>query len=397
MTSAEEPAISGPGPAILSRGFRPFFLAAALWAALSMVLWLLVLRAGLAIPSAFDPVSWHAHEALFGYLSAVLAGFLLTAVPNWTGRRPLAGWTLLGLVILWLLGRVAVSVSAYLPPWTVAVADLACLVVLGGIMVREIVAAGNWRNLVIIAMIGVFVAGNALFHMEAARGDHAASGYGLRIGLAAAIMMISVIGGRIVPTFTRNWLTARGRKPLPAAFGLPDRLALVLSLLALLGWVASPHGNGTGTLLLAAGIAQIVRLARWRGQDTGSEALVWILHVGYAFVPFGMLAVGIALMWPEALSQSAAQHAWMAGAIGVMTLAVMTRAILGHTGRPLAANAGTRAIYLMVVASVVVRLASGTFPQSALSLWTVSAVLWTSGYALFAMLHGRLMIGPDAR
>lgn len=397
MTPAPESAGSGPGAAILSRGFRPFFLSAALWAACSMVLWLLMLRAGLALPSRFDLVAWHAHEALFGYLGAVLAGFLLTAVPNWTGRPPLAGWPLLGLVMLWLFGRAAVAVSAYLPPWTVAVADLAGLVVLGGIMAREIVAAGNWRNLIIVAMIGVFVAGNALFHAEAARSGHPASGYGLRTGLAAAIMMISLVGGRIVPTFTRNWLTARGGGPLPAEFGRPDQFALVLSLLALACWTVFPRGNVTGILLFGAGVAQVVRLARWRGWDTGSEALIWILHAGYAFVPIGMLAIGIAIVWPGSLSHAAAQHLWMAGAIGVMTLAVMTRAVLGHTGRPLSASPGTTAIFLLVVAAAVVRPLSGNLPQWAPSLWTVSTILWTGGFAGFALLYGRMMIGPDAR
>lgn len=397
MTSDDQFPAGWSGPAILSFGFRPFFLFAALWAALSMALWILMLRSGLALPTSFDPLSWHAHAALFGYLGAVLAGFLLTAVPSWTGRPPLAGWTLLGVVVLWLLGRIAVAVSEYLPPLAVAVTDLACLVVLGGIMGREIVAAKNWRNLIVIANLGVFVAGNALFHAEAARGGHAASGYGLRIGLAAGIMLISLIGGRIVPAFTRNWLAERESDRLPAEFGPLDKLALVLSLLALLFWVAMPRGNGAGLLLLVAGLVQFARLARWRGLRAGAEPLVWILHVGYAFVPVGMLALGTAILWPGSLTHAAAQHLWMAGAIGVMTLAVMTRAALGHTGRPLAAGAGTTALYLLVIASVVVRFLSGVQPHWAPSLWTVSAILWTLGFAGFAIVYGRLLIGPETR
>ncbi len=397
MTAAEHRISGRSGPAFLSLGFRPFFLSAALWAALSMALWILMLRGQPVLPTAFDPVSWHAHEALFGYLGAVVAGFTLTAVPGWTGRPPLAGWTLLGLFILWLLGRVAIAISDYLPPVPVAAIDLSFLVVLGGILLREIVAAKNWRNLAVIALTGAFVAGNAQFHREAAWGVHAASGYGLRIGVAAAIMLISLIGGRIVPAFTRNWLLERGSDRLPAAFGRPDRLALVLSLLALVFWAAMPDESGTGIFLLAAGVTQFLRLSRWRAMSTGTEPLVWILHVGYAFVPIGMLAVGAAILWPDALAGAAAQHLWMAGAIGVMTLAVMTRATLGHAGEALTAGAGTTVLYLLVVASVIARLLGGALPQSALSLWTLSATLWSCAFAGFVLLYGRLLIGSSAR
>ena len=381
----------------LSWGFRPFFLSAALWALLGVAIWMPMLQGSFTPPSAFDPVSWHAHEALFGYLGAVLAGFLLTAVPNWTDRAPLAGWPLLGLLALWVLGRVAVAVSGHLAPWAVAAIDVSCLVVLGGYMLREIVTAGNWRNLTVIAMIGLFVAGNALFHWEAAEGIYAASGYGFRTGLAAAIMTISLIGGRIVPAFTRNWLAARGSEALPAGFGRLDKLSLALTSLALAVWVAQPGEPETGYLLLASGLVQVGRLARWRGPETGSEPLVWILHLGYGFVPLGMLVLGAAILWPDTLPPASAQHLWMAGAVGVMTLAVMTRATLGHTGRELTAGPATAAVYLSVVASVLARLAGGAIPEWSMPLWTLSAVLWCCGYAGFLLLYGRLLIGPEKR
>ena len=381
----------------LSCGFRPFFLSAALWALLTMALWIATLTGRLKLPSAFDPVSWHAHEALFGYLGAVLAGFLLTAVPNWTGRPPLTGWPLAGLLALWILGRIAIATSEWLTPLSVALIDLSCLVVLVGYLLRETVAGRNWRNLVVIAIIGVFVAGNALFHREAAEDAYAASAYGLRIGLAAAIMMISVIGGRIVPAFTRNWLAARGSEALPATFGRLDGLALALTLLALAVWVAIPNAPETGYLLLASGIAQAARLTRWRGPDTGREPLLWILHVGYAFVPLGMLGVGAAILWPDTLASAPAQHLWMAGAIGIMTLAVMTRATLGHSGQELTAGPGTVALYLLVVASVLARLAGGVLPEHAMALWTLAGLLWCSGFAGFVLLYGRLLIGTAQR
>ena len=396
--TVEQPRSARAGAAFLSLGFRPFFLFAALWAAASMALWILALRGRAVLPTAFDPVSWHAHEALFGYMGAVFAGFLLTAVPNWTGRPPLAGAALPGLLALWILGRLAVATAHYLPPWVVMAIDLSCLVALGGVLLREIVAAGNWRNLVVIALLVVFVAGNGLSHGEAAGGGRPASGYGLRIGLAAVIMMISVIGGRIVPAFTRNWLLERGADRMPAAFGQLDRLALVVSLPTLAAWVAVPGQPGTGYLLLAAGAVQLLRLSRWRWQDTGSEPLVWILHAGYAFVPAGMLAMGTAIVWPEgALTSVAAQHLWMAGAVGVMTFAVMTRATLGHTGQALVAGPGTTVLYSLLIASVSIRVLGDAFPQSALSLRTLSAVLWCGAFAGFVILYGPLLVRSNAR
>ena len=393
MTGAQPHLSPASADGFLSFGYRPFFLSAGLWAVIGMGLWVVMLLGRLDLPSRFDPVSWHAHEALFGYLGAVLAGFLLTAVASWTGRSPLAGWPLLGLLALWVLGRFAVAASGWLTPLMAALIDISGLVALGGYVLREIVAGRNWRNLVVVAMVGVFVVGNALFHWEAASGAHAASGYGLRIGLAGALMMISLIGGRIVPVFTRNWLAARGAGVLPAEFGQFDGFALALTLLALIVWVAFPTAAETAWLLLASGLAQAVRLSRWRCQDTGGEPLLWVLHVGYGFVPLGMLGMAAAIRWPDVVPPASAQHLWMAGAIGMMTLAMMTRATLGHAGRTLTAGAGTATLYLLVAASVLARLAGGMFPGHAMALWMLSAILWCCGFAGFVLLYGALLTG----
>ena len=209
-------------------------------------------------------------------------------------------------------------------------------------------------------------------------------------------MMIAVIGGRIAPSFTRNWLAKRGSDSLPAPFGYVDRAALVASLIALSCWVFAPASVASGLALLGAGLAQAARLARWSGFRTGAESLVWVLHVGYAFVPVGMLAMATAILWPDALAPVAAQHVWMAGAIGVMTLAVMTRATLGHTGRALTAGAGTTLLYLLLIASVLARVFGGIAENWALSLNMVSGVLWCAVFLGFAVLYGPLLIRPRA-
>ena len=389
MTTVEQRKIAFLVKGFFSYGFRPFFIFSALWAVINMSLWVLILHGQLALPTAFDPVSWHAHEALFGYLGAVMAGFLLTAVPNWTNRAPLTGLALLGLLTLWIAGRLAIITSAYLPPLTVAVVDILFLATLCSYVLREIVTGKNWRNLVLIVMITLLIVGNAIFHWEAANSKYAASGYGLRMGLTAAILMISLIGGRIVPTFTRNWLINRGSAAIPAEFGLLDKLTLAFTSIALLFWCIVPTTQLTGYALLVSGLLQATRLSRWCGIKTRQEPLVWILHLGYAFVPIGMLAIGTTILWSNVFSLASVQHLWMTGAIGVMTIAVMTRASLGHTGQELTSDSKTTTMYLLVIASVLTRLLGDTVSEHAMTILTLSAILWCFGFMLF---FGRLLI-----
>jgi uncharacterized protein involved in response to NO len=393
MSSTTEKMRAWTGPAILSFGFRPFFFGAAVWAALAMGLWLAMLSGGAGLPTAFDPVSWHAHEFLFGYLGAVVAGFLLTAVPNWTGRLPITGWWLGGLALLWLAGRIAVAVSAGLPPGLVAAVDLAFTVVFAVVILREIVAGRNWRNLIVLAMLGVLILGNAVFHWEAARGDYAAQGVGLRLGLGAGVMMIAVIGGRVVPSFTRNWLVKRGPGPLPTPpmQGF-DKVALLALLLALAAWVAGPDAVLTGVALALAGGLHVMRLARWAGHRTGAEPLVTVLHAGYGFVPLGALALAVEILVPGTFGMAGAQHLWMAGAIGLMTLAVMTRATLGHTGQALTAGPGTVTIYLALVVAVLARVVAGAWPALSGPLHMLAGLGWIAAFGGFAVIYGPLLL-----
>lgn len=393
MSSTAEKMRAWTGPAILSFGFRPFFLGGALWAALAMALWIGMLSGRLALPTAFDPISWHAHEFLFGYLGAVAAGFLLTAVPNWTGRLPIVGWPLGALFATWCLGRIAVALSAELPPISVAMADLLFPVTLASVLGREIVAGRNWRNLIVLAMLCLFILGNALFHWEAARGYPGAQGVGLRLGLGTGIMMIGVIGGRIVPSFTRNWLVRQHSPVLPTPpMQRFDKLALLALGLALLLWVIAPMAMVTGTALQLAGGLHLIRLARWAGHRTSAEPLVLVLHAGYLFVPLGALAVGATVFWPDAVGMGSAQHVWMAGGLGLMTLAVMTRATLGHTGQTLRADTGTIAIYLLLLLAVLARLLAGAFPGLASLFHTLSGLTWIGAFGGFAMLYGRYVL-----
>lgn len=378
-----------------SLGFRPFFLGAALWAVAVMALWLAQMFDVLALPTGFDPVSWHAHAFLFGYLSAVIAGFLLTAVPNWTGRAALSGAPLIALFLLWILGRLAVLTAMWWPASLVIALDLAFLAAVLIWLLREIIAGQNWRNLIVVAMLLAFLVGNAVFHFEAAGGEYAAQGVGLRIGISAAVMMVAVIGGRIVPAFTRNWLVKQGSAVLPAPVMAGfDKIALLVLLAAMISWLVAPYMALTGGLLLLAGCLQLLRLGRWAGHLTLAEPLVVILHLGYAFVPLGAVAIGLGILGFG--NGAAAQHLWMAGALGVMTLAVMTRASLGHSGRALISDPVTVGIYAAIVISVSLRWLAGNWPEQQGILHAVSGAAWVIAFGGFALSYGAMMIRPRA-
>ena len=320
-------------PAFLTYGFRPFFLGAGIWSAVALLLWALVFAWGAVLPSGFDPLAWHIHEMLFGFAMAAIAGFLLTAIPNWTGRSPIAGTGLALLGVLWVLGRIACLFSALMPAWAATSVDVAFPVVLAGVAAREIVAGRNRRNLPIIVPLVVLAAANLLMHLEAA-GLSVPAGLGWRLGFAAVLVLISVIGGRTVPSFTRNWLVKRGAAKLPPASGGIDRVALGILHAGLFAWVALPEFAPFGLVLLAGAGFNFWRLLRWRGSGTIAEPLLLILHVGYAWLVLGSVLLGLSML-DASVPRSAAVHALTAGAIGTMILAVMTRATRGHTGRGL--------------------------------------------------------------
>ena len=378
------------GPALLSYGFRPFFLFGPLYAGLAVLAWLPVFYGELSLATTFVPRDWHVHELLYGYVPAVVAGFLLTAIPNWTGRLPLQGRPLLVLVSAWLAGRFAVTLSAEIGWLAAAVVDCAFLAMMAAAVGREIVAGKNWRNLKIVALLSLLAIGNLAFHLEAHFEGIAL--YSTRLGIAVVIMLIMVVGGRIVPSFTRNWLMRRGPGRLPVSFDRFDLVCLVLSGAGLALWVLQPEGVAVGAVLIAAAILNAVRLGRWAGDRTFADRLVLILHVGYAFVPLGFLLGGLAAL--GVVAPSAGIHAWTPGAIGIMTLAVMSRASLGHVGRPLVASPALQVVYAAALIAALARVCAVLHPAWDGPLLHVAAFAWAAAFLGFAALYAPLLVLP---
>jgi uncharacterized protein involved in response to NO len=321
---------------------------------------------------------------LFGFLAAVVAGFLTTAVPNWTGRMPVIGGPLGALFGLWVAGRAAMLMAPDLGAAAAGV-DSLFLLVFASVVWREVLAGRNWRNLPVCALVTLFAAGNVVFHLDAE--------LGLRLGLAAISVLLALIGGRITPSFTTNWLRARGASALPKPFGAFDRLAMGLTALAAAGWAAAPTQPASGVLLLLAGFANVARLSRWRGV-AAAEPLLFVLHLGFAWLAVAQVLLGASLLAPDVIPRTAGIHALTAGAVGVMTLAVMTRASRGHTGRPLSADWATMAIYLAANLSAAVRVAAPFAESMRPMLLAVSALLWVAAFGGFALAYGRMLTQP---
>ena len=376
------------GPTLFSYGFRPFFLFAAIYAGLAIPLWLGIFGGELSLPTAVTPRDWHVHEMLFGYVGAVIAGFLLTAVPNWTGRLPIQGWPLATLLSTWLAGRFVVSLTAEIGWVAAMVLDSLFLLLLAAAVAREIIAGRKWSNLKVAGIVSLFAVINAAFHVEAHLSG--AAEYSTRAGIALIVTLVSIIGGRIVPSFTRNWLARRAEGRMPIPFGRFDAVAIATGGIALAIWTVVPTSTVVAVALCLAGALHLLRLARWAGERTLSDRLVLILHIAYAFVPIGYFITALSAL--DLTAMSAGVHAWTGGAIGTMTIAVMTRASLGHTGQSLSATRATQFIYLAVVIAALARICAAVEPAHAEFLLPIAGAAWTLAFLGFATAYGPLLV-----
>jgi uncharacterized protein involved in response to NO len=384
-------------PALWSYGFRPFFTLAAAWAVVTVLVLLGAALGVVAWPSGALPVArWHGHEMLFGFVAAAVAGFLLTAVPTWTGTKAIAGPPLAALAGLWLLGR-----AVHLPwlglvgtPWVFVDALFfpALAVALGVPLVRK----RNYRNFQFLIFLLVLAAVNAVFLATELGWLERSSFDALRFTALLVLLMIAVVGGRIVPLFTRNALLRAGQKSEIKPAPVLDISSLATLVAVVLAEAVVSASRVAGGLAAIAALLLLLRLARWQGYRTLRMPIVWILHAGYAW-----LAVALALKSAWLLMQApwAANwlHALTTGAFGTMILAVMSRVALGHTGRELAVARPIVAAYLLVIAAAVLRVSVAAMPPALYVPGLIAAGgAWIAAFALFVAVYAPILLAPRA-
>lgn len=380
---------------LFSYGFRPFFMAVGVYAPLILVVWIAYIALGWDMPLPMEAALWHAHEMIYGLVVAALAGFILTAMTNWTGAAPLRGLPLAGLFGLWIAGRLAMCLFDGLPFTLVAVVELSFLPVLGLYVARVLIKAGNRRNMVFLAIIGLLWAVDGLFLAKMAGFEFVDGLDAGRLALDLILIMLALVAGRIVPAFTRNWLMRQGKAvdipvmaPLDKAAVLSLVLVLAVDLFFPLGWPAV-------AITAVAAVLHSLRLARWHGHKSLSDSLVWVLHLGYGLLVLGLWLKNLSL-WGPYIPETAWTHAVGIGAAAVMILAVMSRAGLGHTGRPLTAPCGMGLAYLLISVSALARVAADLGLPGGYQLWLmVAAIGWIAGFAIFLVRYIPILMRPS--
>jgi len=385
------------GLALFSYGFRPFFLGAGIYAVVALSTWIiwLITQQPAWLASQRSPAAWHAHEMVFGFAIAAVAGFLLTAVPNWTGARPLSGRPLQILFTVWIAGRVAMFGAGALPDVFVAAVDLAFVPLLALLAARQLLVKPAPRNFIFLILLAVMTIANALYHAAASGLISMDAVTPIRAGLLVVVLMVVIVGGRIVPAFTHNWLHLNApQASLPRRYASLDLAAVVSVALFAVCDVSAAPAVYVGSTAVAAALINATRLIFWRGWATWRAPIVWILHVGYAWVVVGLAMAGAAVFLPG-VPGSLATHAFGTGAVGIMVMAVMTRASLGHTGRPLIAPRQAVVAYGLVILAALTRTFGVLLvPNFYMPLLIAAAVSWIMAYALFVIAYAPMLTRP---
>lgn len=378
--------------ALFEAGFRVFFLLAPLYAASGILEWLLIYTGAVALPANVAPAVWHAHEMIFGFAAASVAGFFLTAVPNWTGAPFVRGLPLATLAATWLAGRIAMHLGAFLPPPVAAAIDLAFLPALAASVAPALLSRGVGRNTMLLVVLAALWLADAAMQVEFIGGSQIRA-RGARVAIDILALLITVIGGRIVPAFTTTQLQLWGERRLPQSRAGLDKAAILSMVLLLLSEAILGTGEITASIALVAALVQATRLSLWRGLATWRQPILAVLHLGYAWLVLGLVLKGASgfLDW---LPETTALHGLTIGTVGTMMTAVMSRAALGHTGRKLEAHTLTVAAYALISIAALLRIVAPAVPELQLHLLTCSGIAWSLAFALFLVVYVPILARP---
>ena len=379
---------------LFSAGYRPFFLLGALNAVGSMAPWLFLLSGSPVPTQGWPPAALHAHEMIYGTVVPAIAGFLLTAVPNWTDTPRIKGPPLAGLVLLWMLGRVALVLAGPLDPTIVATLDIAFLPVLALCLGVPIFQSGKWRNYPVVGVLIALAAANTAIHLGLIRSNPVALRAGTFGAVYLVVVLMLIISGRVVPLFTRNTLRKRGIDTPVGTNARLGALAIATALLALGADLVQPASRFGAWLALGAAPLLLARQSGWAFRRIGDDPMLWVLHLGHAWLALGFACHGFSILWGEFFG-AAATHAFTAGAMGTLILGMMPRVALGHSGRPIAASMGTRVMFGLVITGAILRIGGAAgIPGLYRPGLLIGGLLWTSAWILFCVVYSRVLLMP---
>ena len=381
------------GFALFDYGFRPFFFLCGVYAVVMIPWWMYRFAHGGASFGGLPLMYWHAHEMVYGFVMAAIAGFLLTAVPSWTGARGFAGAPLVVAVALWFAGRGAMSFASDLPFPLVAAAELSLVPWLLALVAPPILRAGN-RNVPILGVLVVLWAIDGAFLYGMARGNALLAASSMRLAIDFVLILVTVIGGRIVPAFTANALRRRGEGAVIVTRAPLEYAVIGLMVAIAVADIFVPDGALSGALAALAAVAHAARLAGWRSFRTGGEPILWVLHVAYAWLPIGLALKAMTLL-ADASWAGKWQHALAVGAMSTMILAVMTRASLGHTARPLVVSRAIAVAYVLLTVAAILRTFGGAvMPANYLEMLSIAGIAWLTSFAIFVAVYAPILWGP---
>jgi uncharacterized protein involved in response to NO len=391
-------------PIFLSIGFRPFFLVAGIQAVFAMFAWItwlmlhsvnaVILQPTISVPAHL----WHGHEMVFGFAAAVIAGLLMTAVPGWTGTRRVAGFQLLLLLVLWLIGRMAMWFSSFVPAIVVALADMSFLPLLAVAIAYALMRQPQVRNSIFLVLIIVLIVTNGLMHAEWLGWTDDTASWALTVAILNIVLMITLLAGRIVPSFTRNAMIRKQQLDNhPKQIAMLDRVSIGAVAAVLVLQILSVPDPVLGAAAVVAGLVNLLRQALWRPDWVVGEPILWSLHLAYLWIPIGMFSLAGAIFF-DFPTQGGAMHVFGIGVIGGMTLAMMTRAPLGHTGRPLVVRSSIALAYVLIALAAIVRgFLLDMLPGGYFQVVLAAGVLWMTGFAIFAATYLPILLGPSLK
>ncbi len=374
---------------LFSLGFRVFFALAGLSALVLIVLWNALFKGHLHIDNYYDSTFWHAHEMLLGYSVAVIAGFLLTAVKNWTNQPTVTGDKLAGLALLWLYGRILPFYSGLLPDPLIALVDFAFLPVLTYEISKPIIKNQNIKSGVFIALLVLLTLGNGLVHTELLGYYENTAWSGIQLVIGTIIVLILVLAGRVLPLFIEKGLSGT----LIIKNPLIDALSIGSAVVAFALQIGGLSGTFLGVVAIFAAVINSVRLYGWYVQRIWYVPLLWILYVGYCWIILGFVLTSLSAF--QLFSSVLALHAFTVGGIGVLTLGMMARVALGHTGRTLKASNAIAIAFVLINLTALIRvLIPLVLPNWYNTIIYVSTLSWLAAFALFMFVYAPILTQP---